>query len=127
MARRATGPLRQPTPHPSGATPPNLPAELVPNHVAIVMDGNALRDEVVAGLKETIEAAGGPEICLATVLVGDDPASATYVRMTRKACEEAGIASFHKEMPETATEEEVLKVVSDFNRNPSCHGEEDVR
>ena len=40
MARRATRPLRQPTPHPSGATPPNLPAELVPNHVAIVMDGN---------------------------------------------------------------------------------------
>ena len=40
MARRATGPLRQPTPHPTGATPPNLPAELVPNHVAIVMDGN---------------------------------------------------------------------------------------
>ena len=40
MARRATGPLRQPTAHPSGATPPNLPAELVPNHVAIVMDGN---------------------------------------------------------------------------------------
>ena len=40
MARRATRPLRQATPHPSGATPPKLPAELVPNHVAIVMDGN---------------------------------------------------------------------------------------
>ena len=40
MARRNKQPQRTPTPHPSGATPPNLPAELIPKHVAIVMDGN---------------------------------------------------------------------------------------
>jgi len=40
MARRKKTPERQPTPHPSGATPPKLPPELVPQHVAIVMDGN---------------------------------------------------------------------------------------
>ena len=40
MARRTQQPQRMPTPHPSGATPPKLPAELIPKHVAIVMDGN---------------------------------------------------------------------------------------
>ena len=40
MARRTNPPQRTPTPHPSGATPPKLPAELIPKHVAIVMDGN---------------------------------------------------------------------------------------
>ena len=40
MARRSKRPTRQPTPHPSGAKPPQLPADLVPKHVAIVMDGN---------------------------------------------------------------------------------------
>ena len=43
------------------------------------MDGNALRDEIVAGLRERIEAAGSPEVCLATVLVGDDGPSQRYV------------------------------------------------
>jgi undecaprenyl diphosphate synthase len=40
MVRRSKAPLRQPTPHPSGAQPPKLPEELIPKHVAIVMDGN---------------------------------------------------------------------------------------
>mgnify|MGYP000891152927 CR=1 FL=1 len=48
---------------------------------AVVMDGNALRDEIIVGLRERIEAAGSPAICLATVLVGDDGPSQRYVRM----------------------------------------------
>ncbi|MCW2778991.1 MAG: ispU, partial [Frankiales bacterium] len=40
MRRRSLPPSRRPTPHPSGATPPPIPADLVPRHVAIVMDGN---------------------------------------------------------------------------------------
>tara|TARA_B110000305_G_scaffold175768_1_gene194481 strand:- start:1280 stop:2005 length:726 start_codon:yes stop_codon:yes gene_type:complete len=42
--------------------------------------------------------------------------------MKRKACDEAGIVSFHKEMPEDASEEDVLQVVRDFNADPDCHG-----
>lgn len=95
-----------------------------------VIDGKAIAADIRAEVKaevSALKAKYNKVPGLAVVIVGSRPDSATYVRMKRKACEEAGIASFHKEMPETATEEEVLKVVSDFNRNPSCHGEEDVR
>ena len=47
---------------------------------AILMDGNRLRDEIVARLATTIAAAGSPPVCLATVLVGDDAPSQRYVR-----------------------------------------------
>ena len=46
---------------------------------AILMDGNRLRDETVAALRRTIDAAGAPPVCLATVLVGDDRPSQLYV------------------------------------------------
>ena len=59
---------------------------------------------------------------LAVVIVGNRPDSQTYVRMKRKACDEAGIVSFHKEMPEDCSEEDVLQVVRDFNADPDCHG-----
>ena len=58
---------------------------------AIVMDGNALRDEIVAGLAETISAAGSPDVCLATVLVGNDGPSQRYVAAKHKKAAEAGI------------------------------------
>ena len=51
---------------------------------AILMDGLALRDEIVAGLAEKVASAGSPEVCLATVLVGDDGPSQRYVRSKQK-------------------------------------------
>ena len=58
---------------------------------AVVMDGNALRDEIVADIRRRIEAAGSPPICLATVLVGDDGPSQRYVKMKHAKAAEAGL------------------------------------
>jgi 5,10-methylene-tetrahydrofolate dehydrogenase/methenyl tetrahydrofolate cyclohydrolase len=59
---------------------------------------------------------------LATVLVGDDPASHAYVRMKRKACEELGINSFHHELPADTPQSEVEKLVSELNADLNVHG-----
>ncbi len=59
---------------------------------------------------------------LATVLVGDNPASHKYVSMKRKACAEAGIESFHNELPDSATQEEVLALVERLGKDPRVHG-----
>jgi methylenetetrahydrofolate dehydrogenase (NADP+)/methenyltetrahydrofolate cyclohydrolase len=91
---------------------------------ARVIDGKAIgqkvRDEVktrVAGLQ-----ARGVEPGLATVLVGDDPASAIYVRMKKKACLEAGMASFGIELPATTSEAQLLEVIDELNARDDVHG-----
>lgn len=92
---------------------------------AKIIDGmaiaSALRESVKQGTADLI-AAGGPKPGLATVLVGDNPASHAYVTMKRKACAEAGIESFHNELPETATQEEVEGLVQKLNADPNVHG-----
>ncbi len=59
---------------------------------------------------------------LATVLVGDDPASAIYVRRKREACEEVGIRSFHHEPPGTIAQQELLKLVVELNADDDVDG-----
>ncbi len=92
---------------------------------AKIIDGKAIaaeiRQEVAKGVEELL-AAGGPRPGLATVLVGEDPASQTYVRMKRKACEEVGIESFGHELPATASQEEVETLVKELNADPKVHG-----
>lgn len=92
---------------------------------AKIIDGKAIaaeiRQEVAKGVEELL-AAGGPRPGLATVLVGEDPASQTYVRMKRKACEEVGIESFGHELPATASQEEVETLVKELNVDPKVHG-----
>ncbi len=92
---------------------------------AKIIDGKAiaqeLRESVAKGVEELV-ASGGPQPGLATVLVGADPASHTYVRMKRKACEEVGIESFHHELPADSTQEEVEGLVKELNANPEVHG-----
>ncbi len=85
------------------------------------MDGNALRDEVVAGVREKIEAAGSPPVCLATVLVGDDGPSQRYVRSKHKKAAEAGLVSEHRELPATATQAEVEDVVRELVADDAVH------
>lgn len=89
---------------------------------AIVMDGNALRDEIVAGLATTIERLGSPEICLATVLVGDDAPSKRYVSWKHKKAAEAGMVSRHRELGATSTQDEVEAVVRELADDPTVHG-----
>ena len=81
---------------------------------AQLIDGNAMavqmRVDVAAGVKALVES-GGPRPGLATVLVGEDPGSQSYVRSKRKASVEAGIESFGFELPATASQEEVEELV----------------
>lgn len=92
---------------------------------AKIIDGKAiaqeLRDSVAKGVEE-LTAAGGPRPGLATVLVGDDPASHTYVRMKRKASAEVGIESFHHELPADSSQEQVEGLVKELNADPKVHG-----
>jgi methylenetetrahydrofolate dehydrogenase (NADP+)/methenyltetrahydrofolate cyclohydrolase len=91
---------------------------------ARVIDGKAIaqkvRDEVRTRVGELN--ARGVEPGLATVLVGDDPASAVYVRMKKKACLEAGMASFGVELPASTTEAQLLEVVDGLNARTDVHG-----
>lgn len=80
-----------------------------------------IREEIASGV-EALLAEGGPRPGLATVLVGDNPASHTYVRAKRKACAEVGIESFGHELPADASQAEVEKLVSDLNADPAVHG-----
>jgi len=59
---------------------------------------------------------------LATVLVGDDPASHVYVGQKIKKCEENGLISIHRPLPASATEADILKTVRELNKNPDVHG-----
>ena len=89
---------------------------------AVVMDGNRLRDEIVARLAGTIEAAGRPRVCLATVLVGDDQPSRIYVRNKQRKAAQAGIASRHVELPADTTQADVEAAVAELVNDPGVHG-----
>ncbi len=89
---------------------------------ATLMDGNLLRDELVAAIRERIEAAGSPPVCLATVLVGDDGPSQRYVKMKHQKAAEAGLASRHVDLPATATQDEVESVVRELAVDHDVHG-----
>lgn len=92
---------------------------------AMVIDGKAiaaeLRKEVAKGVEQLV-ATGTMPPGLATVLVGVNPASQTYVRMKRKACAEVGIEFFGYELPVDTSQEDVEKVVKELNADPKVHG-----
>jgi len=92
---------------------------------ARIIDGKVIADEMRTEIQKGVEAllaGGGPRPGLATVLVGENPASHTYVRMKRKACADLGIDSFPHEMPATSSQEEVERLVKDLNADPKVHG-----
>lgn len=64
----------------------------------------------------------GQSPCLATVLVGDDPASVTYVRMKRNRCAKAGIASRHVELPADVTTRSLVDTITELSDDPAVHG-----
>ena len=92
---------------------------------AQLIDGSAIarhvREQVQAEVAEWV-AAGHPAPGLATVLVGDNPASAVYVRSKQKACAEVGIQSFGHTLPATATQQEVEERVRSLNADPRVNG-----
>ena len=92
--------------------------------MAKIIDGKAISAAIKDELKEQVKAykEQGIEITLAVVKVGNDPASAVYVRNKEKACEYVGITSRTLALPEETTEEELLKVVEDLNNDSAVNG-----
>ena len=92
---------------------------------AKIIDGKAIaariREQIAAEVQQRVEA-GLPRPGLATVLVGDNPASQIYVRMKHKACEQVGIQSFGRVLPADASQEDVEAVVEELNADPRVHG-----
>ena len=86
------------------------------------MDGNRLRDEIVARLAREIAAAGSPPVCLATVLVGDDGPSQRYVRNKHAQAEKAGMVSRNEVLPASAGQAAVETVVARLAADPTVHG-----
>ncbi|TYR16967.1 MULTISPECIES: bifunctional methylenetetrahydrofolate dehydrogenase/methenyltetrahydrofolate cyclohydrolase [Corynebacterium] len=91
---------------------------------AITLDGKKYRDEIFADLKQRVDALRDKGITpgLATVLVGDDPASHSYVRMKHKDCEQIGVKSIRKDLPADVTQEELNAVIDELNADPECTG-----
>ncbi len=92
---------------------------------AKIIDGRAIAKEMrqeIAAEVEQLKAEHGITPGLATVLVGEKPASQSYVRMKRRACEKAGILSFGHHLPEEATQEEVEGLIRDLSADPTVHG-----
>jgi methylenetetrahydrofolate dehydrogenase (NADP+) / methenyltetrahydrofolate cyclohydrolase len=87
---------------------------------ATLMDGKALAAKIRAGVTREVEELGG--LGLATVLVGDDPASDVYIRLKHRASTEAGIRSRDVRLPETAPEDEVIATVAELNADDDVDG-----
>ncbi|MCL6730786.1 bifunctional methylenetetrahydrofolate dehydrogenase/methenyltetrahydrofolate cyclohydrolase FolD [Sphingomonas hankyongi] len=83
--------------------------------------GVAVRERVAKGVRAFEQRAGRPP-GLATVLVGEDPASAVYVRSKNRATAEAGMASFAHNLPDTTSESELLQLVADLNADKRVDG-----
>jgi methylenetetrahydrofolate dehydrogenase (NADP+) / methenyltetrahydrofolate cyclohydrolase len=94
--------------------------------LAIVLDGKSLARQIERDLVGRIErlarAAGGRTPILATILVGDDPASATYVRMKGNACKRVGMESVRVQLSQQATTEQLLSRIDELNEDPNVHG-----
>lgn len=91
---------------------------------ARVLDGTAIAQAIRAEVATEVArlASSGKRPGLAAVLVGEDPASAVYVRSKGKACEEAGMHSVSLRLPAAATEAELLETVDRLNADPQIHG-----
>ncbi len=92
---------------------------------ALILDGKALAKHRESQLKSAVEAltkAGAEVPTLATILVGGDPASATYVQMKQNACQRVGMDSVKIEMPEETSTEQLLTQIEILNKDPKICG-----
>ena len=91
----------------------------------MIIDGRAVAQEVRDRVKREVEefvAAGGPQPGLATILVGDDPASQIYVRSKHEKSREAGMTSFNHVLPGDTPQEELAELIQQLNDDSSVHG-----
>ena len=89
-----------------------------------LIDGKKISAEIKDELKAEVEELKkqGKEACLAVVLVGDDPASAVYVKNKKKACEYIGVKSLSYELPASTSETELLELIERLNKDDSVNG-----
>ena len=103
-----------------------VPARIVSRMPAaadpLILDGIALRDLMVKQIAARMAAAGHPDVCLATVLVGDDGPSHTYVRNKHKFAAAAGLQSKNEVLPATASQTQVEDLVGRLAADPAVHG-----
>ena len=92
--------------------------------MAVLIDGKAISSEIKEELKQEVAElkAQGITPCLAVILVGDDSASAIYVRNKKRACEYIGIESRSYELPKETTEQELEKLVRELNEDETVDG-----
>ncbi|AQA25103.1 bifunctional protein FolD [Rhodococcus sp. MTM3W5.2] len=91
---------------------------------ATILDGKATRDEIFIDLKARVDAlkAKGITPGLGTVLVGDDPGSAAYVRGKHNDCAKVGITSIRRDLPADITQAQLEATIDELNANPECTG-----
>ena len=92
--------------------------------MAVLIDGKVISTKIKEELKQEVTEmkAQGITPCLAVILVGDDSASAIYVRNKKRACEYVGIESRSYELPEDTTQEELEKLVTSLNEDENVDG-----
>lgn len=90
---------------------------------ARLLEGAPVAEATLSDVQSRVEAlaADGVTVGLGTILVGDDPASAGYIRKKHEKCAELGIASFHRDVPASGTQADLLDAVRAFNDNPVVH------
>ena len=89
-----------------------------------IIDGNRIASQLYGEIKERIDAlkSKGHSLCLAFVLLGNDPASEVYVRMKDKKCAELGMGSTTFRLPYDTTEEQLLRKIDELNRDRNIQG-----
>ena len=92
----------------------------------VILDGKSLSKTIESTLQERVvtfqKSHGGMVPLLATILVGSDPSSATYVKMKGNACSRVGMQSRRIDLPETTTTAELLVVIKSLNDDPAVYG-----
>lgn len=88
---------------------------------AVIMDGKKLAKQTKADIAARVKQSN-KKLGLGTILVGTDPGSVTYVEGKHSDCAEVGINSIRVNLPVGASEQEIIKAVTDLNNNPECTG-----
>ena len=88
---------------------------------AVIMDGKKLAKQTKADIAARVKQSN-KKLGLGTILVGTDPGSVAYVEGKHSDCAEVGINSIRVNLPVSASEQEIIKAVTDLNNNPDCTG-----
>ncbi len=88
----------------------------------MIINGKEIAESILLSLKEKISQIEGRKPGIAFILIGDHPASQTYVKMKKKACEKTGIYSHIERLSDNISEEELISIIKNFNQDPKIDG-----